>query len=228
MENKLFYAELTNYVNKNDIENANRVIMTQIGKILAENKRDFIEVLRNANVLVPDNSSESLLINAFVENAPTNRKLLLGASFLIAHRNKLVGFDGKSNISDVGAKATYKVMYSYFDANDYEDSSDEINYDYYNISEDYSNVWGQLIKGGIQIAKKVSDKSKENKATQQKQLVAQQQIAQEVIRKKQEEEQAKKLEQEKIKKRQNTILIVGGLSLILIGIGTVIYLNRKK
>lgn len=228
MESKMFYAELSEYVKNNDIENANRVIMHELGSILAKDKGDFIEILKNANILVPENSNEAHLINAFVENAPINRKLLLGASFLIAHKNKKVDFNGVSSVSDTGTKATYKVLHSYFDSDCYKDNSNEPCYDYnYNL-EDMSNIWGALIKGGVKLAKNLVAKNKEIKGTQSKQQLAQQQLAQEVLRKKQEEEARKRKEEEKAKKKTQTILIVGGISLALILLGTVIYVNRKK
>jgi hypothetical protein len=135
MENN-FHAELKRYIDSKDNENANRVIMCEIGRSLAKNKDDFREVVESSNIVVPKNANEIQLVDAFCENAPSNRKLLLGASFLINYNNKTVGFDGEGIVDDKAVKDTYKTMYEYFDSSNFEDTSYVVTEDFYSVDGD--------------------------------------------------------------------------------------------
>jgi len=140
MENN-FHAELKRYIDSKDNENANRVVMREIGRSLAKNKDDFREVIESSNIVVSKNANEIQLVDAFCENAPSNRKLLLGASFLINYNNKKVGFDGEEIVDDKAVKDTYKTMYEYFDSANFEDTSYVVTEDFYSVDGDeYSNA----------------------------------------------------------------------------------------
>ena len=239
MSNSKFYSDLVNYIKAQNERGANKIVMTELGRLLAKDKKDFIEVLRVANISVPDNATDIQLVNAFVDNAPSNRRLLLGASFLIGHKNKTVGADGESGLSDTGTKATYKVMYDFFDASQYEDTSDEVNDDYYNATgEETSNLWGQAISGGIGLASKVVEGQQKKKFgasdTLAKQTEARQQMIQSVLAQRQAQQQQVMAQQEQMakekeakRKQQKTLIIVGASLLGLVVIGAIVYSVMK-
>ncbi len=231
MDGSNFYNNLTNYVKKQDNDNANRVIMVELGNLLVKDKPNFIEVIRGANISVPDNATDIQLVNAFVDNAPSNRKLLLGASFLINHKNKMVGFDGKEKVSDTGVKATYKVMYQYFEATNFEDTSDIVNDDYYGATgEDYSYIAPLVagaFKGGLDLANKFIPNKNASSDALAKQQEARRQMTQTILAQRQQQADEKAKEKERKHKSQKTLLIVGGAILGLAIIGGIIYAIKK-
>lgn len=229
MNGSNFYNNLTNYVKKQDNDNANRVIMVELGNLLVKDKPNFIEVIRGANINVPDNATDIQLINAFVDNAPSNRKLLLGASFLINHKNKSVGFDGQGKVSDTGVKATYKVMYQYFDASQYEDTSDIVNDDYYSATGDeYSEAgWGTAVSTGLDMVKGFVPNKNASSDALAKQQDARRQMTQTILAQRQQQADEKAKEKERKHKSQKTLLIVGGVIVGLAIIGGIIYAIKK-
>ena len=237
MADSKFYSNLTRFINNQDNANANKVIMTELATLLAKNKADFIEVLRGANINVTDDATDRQLIDAFVSNAPSNRKLLLGASFLINHSNQSVGFDGEQELSDTGVKATYKTMYNYFDASNFEDTSDVPNDDFYAADgEEHSNVIATLLagaaKGGIDLASKIQDKKNKEKFgasdTLAKQQEARSQMQQTILAQRQSQADAKVKEKESASKKTKLLLIIGGSVVGLGIIGVIIYSVLKN
>jgi hypothetical protein len=113
-----FYSKFSSFLKRQDTKNANSVLMEELGKILATNKEDFIYVLKFAGVQVPDLKytpvTDITLIDLFVKNAPKNKKLLLGAAYLISHNNKMTGVDGEEYTSNACADVMNKVMTSHF------------------------------------------------------------------------------------------------------------------
>lgn len=211
--------------------------MTELATLLAKNKADFIEVLRGANINVTDDATDRQLVDAFVSNAPSNRKLLLGASFLINHSNQSVGFDGEQELSDTGVKATYKTMYNYFDASNFEDTSDVPNDDFYAADgEEHSNVIATLIagaaKGGIDLANKKQDKKNKEQFgasdTLAKQQEARSQMQQTILAQRQSQADAKVKEKESASKKTKLLLIIGGSVVGLGIIGVIIYSVLKN
>lgn len=110
------YEELNKYIKANDNTNANHVVMVELGKSLISNRDNFLDIFDNAGIRIDPNSSDVDLINKFIDNAPKNKKLLLGASYLINHKYRTISFDGQEEVNNSGVKATYKVMDEYFNA----------------------------------------------------------------------------------------------------------------
>jgi acetone carboxylase gamma subunit len=233
MENN-FHAELKRYIDSKDNENANRVIMCEIGRSLAKNKDDFREVVESSNIVVPKNANEIQLVDAFCENAPSNRKLLLGASFLINYNNKTVGFDGEGIVDDKAVKDTYKTMYEYFDSSKFEDTSYVVTEDFYSLEGDeYSNAAAadpvsaiaMALGAGANLGSKITESKMKKKYgvsdTLSKQQEAKSQVLKALIEKKTAEQKNKS---DKSKK------IIIGLSIfgaLIVG-GLIIYAIKRK
>lgn len=218
MDNQ-FYYNLTQYLKTKDNANANRVIMNELGNILIKDRESFLLLLRYADIPVSDTASSVELIDKFIENINRNRKLMIGASFLINQKNKKIGFDGEEEVSDAGVKAVHKVMFNYFDA-----------------AEGYSNAVGGVWAGAIDSVAKLGSgainlRNKKKHGAQDllnKKLDAKQAIVDSVIQQKAEQQTAAKKKADdnaKLKK----ILIISSVSLV--GLAIVIggiYLIRKK
>jgi hypothetical protein len=214
-----FHTELSKYVKAKDNENATRVILNELATSLIKDKENFVEVLRSAGVSVSNNDNDADLIDKFVKNAPTNKGLILGASLLINHRNQSINFDGESEISDAGVKATYKELDEYFNC----------------CGEEHSNVAAAIagiLKGGVDLTNKlVEGKQKKQFGVSDalaKQQDARKQMMQNVIASKQKETDEKNANARKQKK----ILIIAGASVVglvlIIGLVMVLKTNKGK
>jgi hypothetical protein len=225
MENN-FNLSLKKYVDANDSENANRVIMCEIGNSLASNRENFIEVLKAANIEVDNNTSDVTLVNEFCKNIPSNRKLLLGTAFLINHNNKSVGFDGEETIDDKATKDTYKSMYSYFGCSNFDDSSDTkvvVSEEFYNVAADPVSAIAMALGAGANLGSKITESKMKKRYgvsdTLAKQQEARSQILQSLISKKQEQGKSKL-------SKQNKIIIVSLAVAALVVVGIIVM--RKK
>lgn len=214
-----FHTELSSYVKAKDNENATRVIFNELATSLIKDKENFIEVLRSAGVSVSNNASDVDLIDAFVKSAPTNKAVLLGASLLINHRNQAINFDGESELSDAGVKATYKELDDYFNAS----------------GEEHSNVAAAIagiLKGGVDLTNKIVEGKQKREFgitdTLAKQQDARKQMMQNIIASKQKAVDDKN---ENARKQKKILLIAGAsvLGLVLvIGLVMVIKSNKNK
>lgn len=210
----IFHNELSSYVKDKDNENATRVILREVAISLINNKEDFIEVLRSAGINIVDNATDVQLIDSFVKNAPNNKGLLLGASLLINHRNQGVNFDGESELSDAGVKATYKELDDYFNC----------------CGEQHSNVVATMVagalKGGVDLANKITDKKNASSNALIKQQEARKQLIQNVLASKQKETDEKNANARSQKK---ILIIVGSSVLVLVLIvGITMFIKSNK
>jgi hypothetical protein len=213
-----FLIDLNNYIESHDNHSANRVVMEEIGRLIAKDKNDFREILESSGVVVPSNATDVEMIDLFIENAPKNRKLLIGASFWINHNNKISGIDGESELSDEGVKDTYKCMYSYFDCPMFED-------EYYNSGGGVVTAIAGALKEGAVLTGKYKDANEKKKYlvtdTIAKQKEAKNQLLQSLLLSK----QAEKSDTSKSKRTIIIASVIGGVVLI----GILIYaLTRKK
>ncbi|MES2287566.1 MAG: hypothetical protein V4547_17865 [Bacteroidota bacterium] len=233
---KQFYSELNDYIKADDIAGANTVVMSELGKILAQDRDSFITLLRYADLPASEQNSDAELIETFVNHVPTNRKLLIGSSFLVNHANKEVGFDGQSVISDEGVKSVHKTMYNHFNAGEIEmdeHSNAEGDSTTKNITRGgYGNALFGAIQQGTQLAGNIVDKQHNKKFGTQDLLLKQQnakvdmaQAAAEQRKIQQVSKSKEKTDKEKTK-RQLIIgaSVVGGLALL----GLILFLTRKK
>jgi hypothetical protein len=219
MYNDNFYSDLSKSLKAKDTNSANKVVMMELGDTIAKDKDKFIEVLRSSGIGVSDYAPDATLVELFIDNAPKNDKLLIGTAYLLAERNKTVGADGEENISDVGVKATYKVMNSYFDGGDEETSN-----------------WVGAIAGalgeGAKLGTKITEGQQRKKYGAQMQLEKKQeasnQLRQSIIGQRQQEATNKAEAQKQGQKTTQLILYIGGGVLLLsIGLG-IYFMNKKK
>lgn len=213
---KNFHSDLDSY--KNDSENATRLILSELAEALVKDKENFIEVLRSADINVYNGSTDAQLIDLFVNNAPNNKQLLLGASLLVNHRNSTTNFDGEEELSDKGVKQSYYALDDYFNASGDEESS----------NMDWAATIKTIADVGGGITNKVMDSQESKKRGVSNALAKQQDARKEMINnvlaQRQKESEIKLQEKAKTKKA----LIIGGSVLVAVLIGVGIYFMVKK
>ena len=212
--NESFNSQLARYLKERDKPNATRLVFTELANTLAQDRENFKAVLLNAGVGVGEDDDDSVLIDRFVDNAPTNKRLMLGASFLINYRNQQSNADGDNEVSDAGVKNTYKIMRDYFmdvevDDQPYEQQSNWIGA--------VTGLAGKLLGKGKSDAPK-TDKNAEAKIRMQEKIIAQKRA--EALKQQRAKERAEK-------KSQN-LLIYGSIAVGILLIGVVIYASNKS
>jgi hypothetical protein len=110
-----FNTNLQQYINANDFKGASDSVLKELGKVLAKNKSEFVYLLNSSDVPVTMSMSNENLVEAFVSNAKGNKKLLLGAAYLVNHHNKQLSFDGDETVNDTAVKNSYALLYHQFE-----------------------------------------------------------------------------------------------------------------
>lgn len=213
-----FYNKLSQYIGERDTRNANRLVMQELGKSLVKDRADFISLLKYADVPVSGSELDAELIDRFIDNID-NRKLMIGAAYMVNHRNKTAGFDGQDVVSDTGTKAVYKVMYNYFNG----------------PGESHSNasgVWGQAIDSVAKLGGGVLDqqRSKKQGATDAlyKKQDAKNAIVQQVLSQRQAQQDAA-VKKAAEKSKTQRILIWSGAGVLVIAVAAFgIYMYKKR
>lgn len=206
-----FCSEFNVCIEKGDYVEADALISRELGGILANNKRDFIDLLNESGIPASNSDSTIDLVNRFVYNIPYNDKLRLGAALLVNSENQEVGFDGKKAINKDNVRNCYRVMTNRY-------------------KEQYSNVIDPtIIAGAIQSATQLGDTA--IKGVQGRKggglEVAKQREAQraEIIKAIADK---KKAEQEQKSKTNRMLMIVGGSLLGIVVITALVLKARKK
>jgi hypothetical protein len=218
-----FYNDfLANYDNK-DLDGSVKSLMGEMGNIIATNRADFEDLLRDSGVQGDlEKMTDSQLVDAYIENLPKNQELQLGTSILINFHNKQSNMDGDSQMDDACVKAGYHTLKVYFGS----------------PSENFYNAAGvvsAVAQGVGEIAKfggKLSD-AKQKKMFGALDMAAKQQeakavITQQLLAQRQAQIEAEKSKQEVSSKTKRTILIVGGSVVGLAIIGFILYKIKKK
>jgi len=105
-----FCSEFNVCLEKGDYESADNLISRELGSILAKNKTNFVDLLKESGIPASKSNSNLELINKFVDNVPNNPKLRLGASLLVNAENQEIAFDGKKSINKENVRNCYRVM----------------------------------------------------------------------------------------------------------------------
>lgn len=221
-----FHRNLAHYVNANDNDGANGVVMRELANILVKEKRDFVDLLIYSGINATMRMPDSELVELFIHDIDTNKRLVVGSAFLVNQHNKTMGFDGEYEVSDPGVKATAQTMQLYFEG-DYEDDE-----------EDYANAGGiggmigGILDKGMGLASKgmeMRDKKKNfGVNAMAKKQEAKAQMMQQLMAQKKAKIEAKR-EAEANKQKTTKIVLIAVSSLVAVGlIVTAIVLTKKK
>jgi hypothetical protein len=199
-----FHTELAVYVNQNDVDGANAVIMKEMGKIAVHHRGDFVDLLTNSDVPANAQFADDQLMKLYFDNI-NKREMLIGTALLVNMHNKVSGFDGKDEINDAATKSSYKVMSNFFGGIEGIPNSkgyiEEHQFDW-----KYSNLFGSaIVKGAVNVGKKLKANNDMKRSM----------------------EAEKKAIADKKAKTLKTGLIIGGVVVGLSIIGLLIYKFKK-
>jgi hypothetical protein len=207
-------------LNKGDYTSANEVLMHELGATLVRRKQDFVDLLNESGVPAKINDSDGELIDTFVNNIPSNKKLMLGSSLLVNMQNKELNFDGDSKLSDENVKNGYHVMKTYFIDENYSNAVDPVTA----IAE----AVGQGLKLGSNVQEGKNKKKYGGLELAQKQQESKQAMIASAMQAKQANLAAKQKEQETKSQTKKLVYLIGGSLLGLIVLGVTFYQIRKK
>lgn len=105
-----FYSEFNDISKSNDKKAMIELLMTELASIIANRREDFLKVLDKSNIRYNQNATDTQLADIFINNINRNKKLLIGTSFLIAHKNINYGIDGDGKIPDGAVAGISQVM----------------------------------------------------------------------------------------------------------------------
>lgn len=222
--------QLAQAISEKDAKKARLVVMDKVAELIATKKPLFIKAMRDSGIDVKDSASDTELVSLFYANAGTNNELILKLSFLISAISTKSNADGSIDVSDAQVKTCYKIMKSNFSG------------------ENYSNIIpiaGDIVKGVSDLGTAGIKTIGEYQAGKQK-AAFQKEYGADIARAKQKELDTSISGQQmlaliELKKAQagaanqpmskglKTGLIIGGsvVGLLLI-VGIVVYMRKKK
>ena len=208
---------LVEYIQREDIEGANNLLMSELANKLVDNRLDFIELLNSNDIEADESMPKSQLIELFIDNTD-DKKLLVGASLLANQSSKdnMSNFDNE-NISDDSVKNGVAVMDTYFN-----DTQPDEEYSYI-----APFLLGALAKGAKKLIQNRTGGQSKGAQDEYRRLAEQRMKEQAALRQRAElERRQRELEASKKRKKTNTILIVSGGIVISLLVGIIIYNQR--
>lgn len=208
-----FNTDFTEYVEREELQNANNVLLQKLAEILVAKTPSFIDMLNESGIEADSTMSQSQLIKLFIENTD-NKKMLLGASLLANSFSDNSSFDAQP-ISNNGVKIAYATLNENFNGADGVVSE-----------EDYSYIAIPALLGLVRGVNKLRKGRKESKL--QDSLEKRRREAQ--IRMQKAAAERKRIElanAERKRKAKITYAIIGSVSLVAI-IAVVIAVRRNK
>lgn len=79
-----------NKIQSPDFEVRRQAILEEVSTLITEHKSDVIEALNASGIRISGNASDKLVIEAVLKNAGSNQNLYTGLAYLIAQRNELL------------------------------------------------------------------------------------------------------------------------------------------
>jgi hypothetical protein len=227
-----FHKQLAINVSQDNIDGANEVIMNELGRVAVHHRGDFVDLLTNSDVPANADMADAQLVKLYFENLH-KKQLLIGTAFLVNMHNKASGFNGESEVSDVGVKTAYSSLLGgllseteIFTKHRRDWEKDTI------FPELQSNfIWGAVAKGAVGATSKVIEGQHKKKygaldaATARQK--AKEDLAKSMIAQRQAQIEAATKEKERRSKNLRTGLWVGGI-VVALGIGTLLYLKLRK
>jgi len=215
-----FNTELQQYIDANEFGDASKLVLSELGKLMSKSKSEFIYLLNSSDVPATMSMTNEQLADAFVANAQGNKKLLVGAAYLVNHHNKQMGFDGDEEVNDVSTKNSYAVLYHQFEGA-------YLGVDGIDIEEQSNGDGGAVgaVAGAIGDVAKLGGQIHGQKNATKNTILAQRQAKSAMLQSAQESKQTTDLE----KTKQRKYIVIGVVSILLVSaIGFAIYKFKKK
>lgn len=226
-----FDDNLQDFAERGKMRSAYHVMIAELGKVLASDKKSFVDLLNESGIQASMGDSPRVLANKYVDNICENKKLMLGTSLLVQMKNQTSSADGETRLSDEGVKTGYFVMRDYlsFSGDQYSNlAADPISAVAQGVGE-LAKLSSTAVEGGqkLRYAKKYGalDKVSElaNKREETRLALIQSQMKQ-----KEAEAEVEKKKDEQRQKTNRTILIVTAVVVVLAIGGAIVYKLKSK
>jgi hypothetical protein len=228
-----FDDNLQDFAERGKMRSAYHVMIAELGKVLASDKKSFVDLLNESGVQASISDSPRILANKYVDNICENKKLMLGTSLLVQMKNQTSSADGETKLSNEGVKTGYFVMRDYlsYSGDQYSNTTgvpvDPVSAIAQGVGE-LAKLSSTAVEGGqkLRYAKKYGalDKVSElaNKREETRLALIQSQMKQ-----REAEAEAEKKKDEQRQKTNRTILIVTGVVAVLAIAGALVYKFKK-
>lgn len=226
-----FDDNLQDFAERGKMRSAYHVMIAELGKVLASDKKSFVDLLNESGVQASISDSPRVLANKYVDNVCQNKKLMLGTSLLVQMKNQTSSADGETKLSNEGVKTGYFVMRDYlsFSGDQYSNmAADPVTAIAQGVGE-LAKLSSTAVEGGqkLRYAKKYGalDKVSElaNKREETRLALIQSQMKQKEV-----EAEAEKKKDEQRQKTNRTILIVTAVVAVLAIAGAIVYKLKTK
>lgn len=235
-----FHKNLSVCVSNNNVGAATGVIMDELGHMVVHHRSDFVELLVNSDAPADAKMADAELVKMYFDNVH-KKELLIGTALLVNMHNKADGFDGNAEVSDLGVKASYRVLNTNFIRSRTGQEAAQHRYDWKvdgqantgptSSAEGQSNFWGAIVAGASGITNKVLEGQNKKKygaldaATAQ--AKAKSDITKAIVQQRTDQIAAATKAKEAKAKNIKIGLIVGGSIVGLSIIGLLIYTLKK-
>lgn len=226
-----FDDNLQDFAERGKMRSAYHVMIAELGKVLASDKKSFVDLLNESGVQASMGDSPRVLANKYVDNICENKKLMLGTSLLVQMKNQTSSADGETKLSNEGVKTGYFVMRDYlsFNGDQYSNlAADPVSAVAQGVGE-LAKLSSTAVEGGqkLRYAKKYGalDKASEiaNKREETRLALIQAQMKQREV-----EAESQKKKDEQRQKTNRTILVVTGVVVVLAIAGAIVYKLKTK
>jgi uncharacterized membrane protein len=92
-----FYSNFTAIAKSNDTMAMRGIMIDQISNLIADRRGDVIDTLRKSSIKLSNNPSNKELVKAISDNIKSNKKMLVGLSYLVAKQNDILQAENKKD-----------------------------------------------------------------------------------------------------------------------------------
>lgn len=224
-----FDDNLQDFAERGKIRSAYHVLIAELGKVLASDKKSFVDLLNESGIQASLSDSPRVLASKYADNVCTNKKLMLGTSLLLQMKNQTSSADGENKLNDEGVKTGYFVMRDYLSFDSYSNlAADPVSAVAQGVGE-LAKLGSTAVEGGqkLRYAKKYGATDKLASIAEKKQETRLA-LIQAQMKQKEVEAEAQKKKDEQRQKTNRTILVVTGVVVVLAIAGAIIYKLKTK
>lgn len=92
-----FYSNFTAIANSNDTKAMRGIMIDQISNIIADRRNEVIDLIQKSGIKISKQPNNQEIVKAISNNIKTNKKLLIGLSYLVAKQNDILQSEFKMN-----------------------------------------------------------------------------------------------------------------------------------
>jgi len=213
---------IATHLKNNNPKSANAEIAKALGSIIYYHKPEFVKMLKDSYIAVPNNPNLLELVNLYIDNIDKNTKLALGSAKLLSKYHNLPTTHGFAGNDDNMAKAVYYVIVDHFNPDEAKS-----NFDLSGIGTAIGGISNAVTSFQNKQAEQIKEDGKVFDILQKKQD-AKDAIVKGVLDANSTDKDAQAKAAESKSKNLKIALIIGGSVLGIAAIGLTIYLVRKK